>query len=188
MKAGIVVIMLLAVLLLGGCEEPLRLAPSQAQKQTAFLTADIAKAVEQNGTDPASPASKKLVQGTRAMAIYMGTPKVPADPDEFETVVSQAEQQAYERPDPWKIADNLLELGIGVAAIVGGGTGTIVVNRLRKLRQKSKALKEVVMGNELLKENGGDFKKAHRAQSPKTKTIIAEIRASNAIPPIPTKT
>lgn len=187
MKTWIVASVLLVALLLGvgGCEEPLRLAPSQAQKQAAFLTADIAKAVEQNGTDPASPASKKLVQGTRAMAIYMGTPKVPADPDEFDTVVSQAEQQAYERPDPWKVADNLLELGIGVAAIVGGGTGTVVVNRLRKLRQKSKALKEVVMGNELLKENGVSFKKAHRSQSPETKGIVAEIRANNAIPPMP---
>ena len=178
MKTGIVTSVLLTVLIaIGGCEEPLRFAPSQAQKQAALLTADIAKAVEQKGTEPASPASKKLVQGTRAMAIYMGTPKMPADPDEFDTVVSQAEQEAFERPDPWKVADHLLELGIGVAAIVGGGTGTVVVNKLKKLRQKSKALEEVVKGNELLKKNGTTFKEAHSKQSPGTKAIVAEIRA-----------
>ena len=176
---GTLITLLLITLILGafGCEEPLRLAPSEAQKQTAFLTADLAKEVEQKGTDPASPAARKLVQGTRSMAIYMGTPKVPADPDEFETVASEAEQQAYERPDPWKVADHLLELGIGVTAVVGGGTGTVIASKLKKLRQKSKALEEIVKGNELLKKNGGDFKTAHSKQSPATKALVAEIRA-----------
>ena len=160
---GILFTVFLVVIVFGicGCQEPLRLAPSEAQKQTAFLTADIARAIEQNGTDPGSPASKKVVQGTRALSLYMGTPKLPADPDEFETVVAASEQQAYERPDPWKVADHLLELGIGVAAVAGGGGGTIIANKLKKLRQKSKALEEIVKGNELLKKNGADFKTAH---------------------------
>lgn len=186
MKTGIVTIVLLAVLLLGGCEA-LRFAPKESQKQAAELTHFLAKKVNEQGTAPASPASQQLVTGTMAALAYTGRPTTPPDPEQFDTIAAQANQEALERPDPWKVADSVLELGIGISALLGGVYGTRAVRFLQQAREKSKALQEIVIGNELLKENGANFKTAHRAQSPGTKAIVAEIRANNAIPPMSTK-
>lgn len=179
--------LLLAVLALSaGCTDAMRFAPTEQQKQTAWLTNDLAKEIESNGTEAGSPAAKKIVQGTTAAALYYGLPKQPADPQEFETVAADATAQSMERPDPWKVADNLLVLGAGIATIIGGVAGQRIASGIGTLRAKAKALEEVVVGNELLKANGGDFKKAHAKQTVKTRTIVAEIRANNPVLKMPT--
>lgn len=185
MKTGNVTVLLLVGVLLGGCEA-LRFAPKESQKQTAELTHSLARKVNTEGTAPASPASQQLVTGTMAALAYTGRPATPPDPDQFDTIAAQANQDALERPDPWEVADSVIELGIGISALLGGVYGTRAVRFLQQARMKSKALQEIVKGNELLKENGGNFKTAHRIQSPKTKALVAEIRANNAIPPMPT--
>lgn len=173
-----VIILLLSSLVLGvfGCEA-LRFAPKESQKQTTELTHFLAKKVNAQGTAPASPASRQLVTGTMAALTYTGRPATPPDPEQFDTIAAQANQDAMERPDPWEVADSVLELGIGISALLGGVYGTKAVKYLHQARMKSKALEEIIKGNELLKKNGGDFKTAHSKQSPTTKAIVAEIRA-----------
>ena len=186
MKRILFTALLLAVLAISsGCTDAMRFAPTQQQKQAALLTNDLAKEIESNGTEAGSPAARKVVQGTTAAMLYYGLPKQPADPQDFETIVADATVQSMERPDPWKIADNLLVLGAGIATIVGGVAGQRIASSIGRLRAKAKALEQVVVGNDILKANGGDFKKAHGQQTPKTKTIVAEIRARNPVLKIP---
>lgn len=168
-----------------GCQDAVRFAPKEQQKQLAWLTNDVAKNIEATGTDAGSPAAKKLVQGTTASALYYGPPKVPADPQDFETIAADATSQSMERPDPWEVADNLLLLAGGIATVVGGVGAQRIASNIVILRAKAKALKEVVVGNDLLKTNGGDFAKAHRGQSVKTRALVAEIRAKNPVPKMP---
>jgi len=174
-----------AILVIPGCSEPLRFGPTEAQKQTAWLTADLARKVDADGTIPGSPASKKLVRGTRAGAYYMGPPKTPADIEQFDTIAPLAEQQAQARPDAWAMADNALELGVGIAAIFGGAGGAALIRRLKILRQKGKALEQVVKGNDLFKTKKGNgtsttenFTSAHNdVQDTETKKLVAILRA-----------
>jgi len=169
-----------------GCDS-LRLAPSESQKQTAELTHELARKVNAEGTQPASPASQRLVTGTQAALAYAGRPDVPANPDQFDTVAAQANQDALERPDPWQVADSALELAIGVCALLGGVYGTKAVRFLSQAREKSKALQEIVQGNELFKKQLGEqnakivtaFKKAQdeAQKSASTKVIVTEMKA-----------
>ena len=173
---------IIAVLfLIAGCQEPLRFAPSQAQKQTAELTQALAVKVRAEGTHPASPISQKIAQGTQVALSYIGRPKSPPNAEIFDFAASQAAQDAIQRPDPWTVADNLLELGIGIASLVGGAYGLKGVQYLRTARQKAIALKEIIKGNELLKtkistEALQTFKEAHNNQAPATKTLVTELK------------
>ena len=184
MKRIVITALLFAILAAfsAGCQDAVRFAPSEQQKQLAWLTNDLAKSIEATGTDAGSPAAKKLVQGTTASAVYYGPPKAPADPHDFETIAADATAQSMERPDPWTVADNILLLVGGVATVLGGVGGQRIASGIVKLRAKAKALQQVVVGNDLLKTNGGDFAKAHAGQSPQTKAIVAEIRATNPVP------
>jgi len=159
-----------------------RFAPTEPQKQTAELTHDLAKIIATEGTDPGSEAAVKLVQGTRAGLAYAGRPATPANADQFETIAAQAHEDAIERPDPWKVADSLLELGIGVAGVAGGAYGLKFAKYLQLARAKAKALEEVVKGNELLKKsmttNGEKelFKKVHGQQSAETRALVTAVK------------
>ena len=182
MKKILFVVLLLDILVVSaGCQNAVRFAPSEQQKQAALLTNELAKKIEADGTEAGSPAAKKVVLGTTASMLYYGLPKVPADPQDFKTITSEATSQSMERPDPWEVADNLLLLAGGIATVVGGVGAQRIASNIVQLRAKAKALKEVVIGNDLLKANGGDFKKAHMGQSTTTKTIVAEIRATNPV-------
>lgn len=186
MKTILITALLFVILVVSsGCQDAIRFAPSEQQKQLAWLTNDLAKGIESTGTDAGSPAIKKLAQGTTATALYYGLPKEPADPKDFEAIATTATEQSMERPDPWEVADNMLLLAGGIATVLGGVGGTKIASGIVKLRAKAKALQEVVVGNELLKTNGGDFGKAHMGQSVKTRTIVAGIRAQSAVPKIP---
>jgi hypothetical protein len=71
-------------------------------------------------------------------------------------------------------------LGIGVCALLGGVYGTRAVRLLREARTKSKALKEIIAGNELFKKeqkaHAATFKEAHKDQSLQTRRIVAEMK------------
>jgi hypothetical protein len=75
----------------------------------------------------------------------------------------------------------VLELGIGICALLGGVYGTRAVGFLKDARTKSKALQEIIAGNELFKKNNqtqvSAFKESHRSQSPETRQIVAEMKA-----------
>lgn len=187
MKRIVFTALLFAVLAVfsSGCQDAVRFAPSEQQKQLAWLTNDLAKSIDATGTDAGSPAAKKLVQGTTAAALYYGPPKAPADPTDFEAIATDATEQSMERPDPWTVADNLLLLAGGVVTVFGGVGAQRITSKIVELRAKAKALQQVVVGNDLLKSNGGDFKKAHIGQTPKTRAIVAEIRAHNPVPKMP---
>ena len=72
------------------------------------------------------------------------------------------------------------ELGIAIAGLVGGVYGIRIAAYLRAAREKSKALKEIVAGNELFKqiwpEQADRFKEAQRKQSAVTKKIVTAAR------------
>jgi hypothetical protein len=91
--------------------------------------------------------------------------------------------ESGERPDGWEVADSALELGIGLCALLGGVYGTRAVGFLRQARTKSKALKEIIAGNELFKKQNGSsasaFKQAHQNQSTQTRQIVTEMKANS---------
>ncbi|MHC4293226.1 MAG: hypothetical protein ACYSTX_02940, partial [Planctomycetota bacterium] len=82
-----------------------------------------------------------------------------------------------ERPDIWELTDSTLEVGIGIAALLGGIYGTRAIGFLKEARDKSKALKEIIEGNEFFKKINGEqaaaFKDAHKKQSTSTRQIVA---------------
>ncbi len=85
-------------------------------------------------------------------------------------------------PDGWTVVDNVLELGIGICALLGGVYGTKAVSFLKGARSKSQALREIIAGNELFKhqntKSAKAFKNAHRTQSPQTRQLVAEMKIS----------
>ena len=89
-------------------------------------------------------------------------------------------QQSAERPDVWQLADSALELAIGIAAILGGVYGTKAARFLKQARTKSQALREIIMGNELFKEQNTNqvsaFKQAHKDHSPETRQIVTQVK------------
>ena len=181
-KLSILIITILCALILSGCQEPLRFAPSEPMKQGAELTHELAKKINNEGTEPNSQASQKMVQGTQIALSYMGRPKVPPDPEQFDTITSLAQIDAEKRPDPWDVADSMLELGIGICALFGGVYGTKAVGLLKQAKTKSKALKEIIAGNEVFKKQNAStataFKQAHQSQSKETRKIVAEMKAA----------
>ena len=181
----LIVFVVLAFLMFGivGCEESLRFAPSESIKQTAELTNQMARKINTEGTEAQSPASRKLVKGTQVALSYIGRPKEVPEPEHFETVSDQAQQDAEKRPDAWQMADSAIDLGIGVCALLGGVYGTRAVKFLKVARTKSKALQEIVKGNELFKETANEQTKQAFAiaQNKKQKTngtkqIVAEMK------------
>jgi len=187
MKKWIVTLMMM-VILLAGCESMgLRKEPTESQKQLAWLTADLAKEVEAEGTVPGSPAAKKLTEGTKAAAYWYGPPQVPADSDEFDTIAPMAQHDAQQRPDAFEMADSAFDLGIGLLTLLGGGGGLVLVQKLRKWQQKAKGFEQVVKNNELFKgtlsqEQKTEFGTCQKnAQTPEQKVLIAEVKAGQQI-------
>ena len=95
-------------------------------------------------------------------------------------LATQAAIDAQRRPDAWALTDAAMELGVGLAGLLGGVYGLRIATFLRQARQKSQALKEIVAGNELFKQlcptATGDFKQAHANQSPATRTLVTEVK------------
>jgi hypothetical protein len=163
------------------------------QKQNAWLhgrtTQVSAQAARDEGTSPKLQALTKLGElQSRAFVSYHGLPKELPKADTAEDILAESNVElaaaaigdAGVRPDAWEVADSMLELGIGIAALLGGVYGTRAARFLKQARAKSKALKEIVEGNELFKrvndQQAKAFKEAHRAQSHATKQIVAQLK------------
>jgi hypothetical protein len=188
----ILAILIVLCFILGGCDS-LRFAPGEAQKQNAWLHSRTAAIAAVTAEDEA--ASQKLQALTklsqlqsRAITSYYSLPKELPQADTAEQILSESNWQlgrtalaeSAERPDAWQVADNALELGIGICALLGGVYGTRAVRFLKQARTKSKALQEIIAGNELFKKQNESsvaaFKQAQKLQSPQTRQIVAEVK------------
>ena len=175
-----------------GCES-LRFAPSQVQKQNAWLhNRTAAVTVETARTEGASEKLQALTQlgqlQSRAFISYYGLPKEFPPADTAEDILAQtnfsladsAAREGAERPQAWQAADAALDLGIGICALLGGVYGTQAVRFLKTAKGKSQALREIITGNELFKQQNANsavaFKQAHSKQSPQTRKLVAEMK------------
>jgi len=183
---------ILVCVLLAGCET-LRFAPSEAQKQNAWLhnrTAQVA--TETARQEQSSEKLQALTQlgelQSRAFVSYCGLPKEFPPAETAEDILRESNWQlartasvrSAQRPDPWKVADSAFELAIGISVLLGGVYGTRAVRFFRDARTKSQALKEIITGNELFKKQNPTqaelFKEAQQAQSPHTRQIVAQMK------------
>ncbi len=189
----LVIIIALTGLMITGCDT-LRLAPSEQQKQNAWLhnrtTAVAAETARGEQTSPELQSLTKLSElQSRAFTSYCGLPKESPQAETAADILAQSNwtlaetalAESVERPDPWQVADSVLEIGIGISALLGGVYGTRAVRFLRDARSKSQALKEIVTGNELFKKQNEPqaqaFKAAQANQSPETRQLVARLKA-----------
>ncbi len=181
--------------LLAGCGN-LRFAPSEAQKKNAWLHNRTAMMAAQTAeTEVASQKLQALTQlsemQSRAFSGYYGLPEgfPPAETaddiltESNYTLARTALSESTERPDGWEVADSMLELGIGICALLGGVYGTRAVGFLQKAKTKSQALQEIIAGNEHFKKQNASsasaFKQAHQNQSPQTRQIVTEMKVNS---------
>ncbi|HUU18706.1 MAG TPA: hypothetical protein VMW72_16270 [Sedimentisphaerales bacterium] len=193
MKRILIILTLLCCLSVG-CDS-LRFAPTEAQKQNAWLhnrtttiAADTARL--ENASEKLQALTQLSEIQSRAFSSHYGLPKEFPQAETAEDVLIESNwqlartalQQGAERPDAWEVADSMLELGIGICALLGGVYGTRAIGFLRQARTKSKALQEIIVGNELFKKQNASstpaFKQAHQNQSPQTRQIVAEFKAN----------
>jgi hypothetical protein len=126
--ASLSLIPLVVVLLVGGCDS-LRFAPSEQQKQNAWLhgrtTSLAAQTARSEETSAQLQALTRLSElQSRSFASYFGLPKEYPAAETTEEVLAESHWQlagdvlteSAQRPDPWQVADAMLELGIGVCA------------------------------------------------------------------------
>jgi len=178
----------------GGCGQ-IRFAPGEVQKQNAWVhnrTAAIAAQTAQS-----EQSSEKLQELTnlsevqsRAFVAYCGLPQEFPKAENAEDVLAESSRaltrsaiaESSQRPDVWQVADSAIELGIGVAGLLGGVYGTSAVRFLRQAKAKSNAIREIVLGNELFKKTNNQladaFKQAHRNQSALTREIVTQVKGS----------
>ena len=185
--------LILSCFLLAGCDS-LRFAPTEAQKQNAWLHNRTTMVAADTARDEAASEKLQALTGlsqlqSRTFTSYYGLPKEFPQADTAEEILRESSWQlartalseSAERPDAWQVADNALELAIGICALLGGVYGTRAVRFLKQARKKSQALQEIIAGNELFKKEheayAGEFKQAHKDQSPQTRQIVAEMKA-----------
>lgn len=191
MKKILITIILLSCMF-AGCDS-LRFAPSEQQKQNAWLhgrtttiAADTAK--DENASEQLQALTKLSEIQSQAFSSYFGLPKELPQSETAEDVLAEsnfqlartAMIQGADRPDAWQVADSMLELGVGICALMGGVYGTKAVGFLRQAKTKSKALKEIITGNELFKKQNASsalaFKQAHQNQSLQTRQIVTKMK------------
>ncbi len=187
-----VFVLILCCFFIIGCNS-LRFAPSQSQKQntwlhnrTAIVTAETAR--RENASEKLQALAKLSELQSRAFVSYYGLPKSFPAGDTAEDLLSEsnygfaqkAMSESADRPDIFQVADGALELAIGISALLGGIYGTRAVRFLKDAKVKSKALQEIVSGNELLRNQKAEFnsafKQAHKAQSIQTRQLVAQLK------------
>ncbi|UCF00079.1 MAG: hypothetical protein JSV82_03155 [Planctomycetota bacterium] len=176
-----------------GCES-LRFAPSEAQKQnawlhnrTAIITAETARS--ENTSEKLQALTSLSESQSRAFTSYCGLPKEFPQAYTAEDILAESNWQiartalseSADRPDTWQLADNMLELAIAICALLGGVYGTKAVRFLTATKAKTQALQEIIQGNELFKKQHNAqataFKEAHKKQSPQTRQIVAGMKS-----------
>jgi len=175
-----------------GCES-FRFAPSQRQKKLAWLHNRTALAAARTARSEGASAELQDLTGlaelqSRAFTAYFGLPREFPAAETVDDILSESNRQvaalaiedSRARPNPWDLADAVLELGIGISALLGGVYGARAAKFLKDARAKSRALKEIIAGNELFKKNNQPqveaFKQAHANQSPQTRQIVAQLK------------
>jgi len=191
MKRNLVVFSI-AIILLTGCES-LRFAPSENQKQNAWLhnrtamaAAEAAKS--ENTSEKLRMLSQLSELQSRAFVSYYGVPREFPQADTAEEILAQSNwqlaktalQESAGRPDGWQLADNVFGLAIGISGLLGGVYGTKAMRFLKDAKTKTQALKEIIKGNELFKKTNAEsaeaFKQAQNDQSPETRQIVAQLK------------
>ncbi len=186
--ASILIVSFILALVSAGCANPLRLAPTEPQKQITFRTHLNALAVNSSGAEANTPATKQLVEGTAASLDYAGQPANP-DITDYTATLSAARSDAVRRPTIEKISGGINEglslvAQIALAFGVGGSTlgGKKLLDWVKLAKVKNKALTEIIQGNEFLKSTLtpaaiNDFKsKQSQAQSISTEKIVKDIK------------
>ncbi len=187
-----VLICVSACVLLTGCES-LRFAPGETQKQnawlhnrTAIVTAEAART--ENSSEKLQTLTQLGEVQSRAFSSYFGLPEQFPKAETAEDILSESNfrlaqaalESGAQRPDGWQVADSMLELGIGICAVLGGVGGARAVRFLQEAKTKSKALQEIVTGNELFKKQNTEqttaFKQAQSTQSPQTRQLVAQMK------------
>jgi len=187
-----IILTLAAVLITSGCGQ-IRFAPSEEQKQNAWVHNRTAAIAAQTAKD--EYASGKLQALTdlsrtqsKAFVAYCGLPEELPETETAEDVLSDSNkqlaataiEQSQQRPDAWGVADSAMELGIAVAGLFGGLYATRIAKFLQQAKAKSNALKEIVLANEIFKKTNPDsaevFKDAQRNQSPLTRQLVTECK------------
>ncbi len=184
----------LAFVFVCGCDS-LRFVPGERMKQNAWLHNRTASAAAVAARDES--ASQQLQELTalselqsRAFVADYGMPDQMPPAESMEQVLSPASRQLAElaavdataRPDAFDVADSVMEVGIAVAALFGGAYGVRIAKFLKDARAKSQALKEIVAGNELFKNQNAAaveaFKAAHQGQSQATRQIVTATKGT----------
>lgn len=184
-------ILLISIMLIGiiaGCDS-VRLAPSESQKQNAWLhnrTTQLAaySAKAESSSEPLQKLTSLGALQSRAFVSYYGMPKQLPKSETIEQVLNESNwllaDEAAKQPNGWDIAEGALDLGIALAALLGGVYGVRVAGYLKEARTKTNALKEIVAGNELFKKQhshiADDFKAAHVNQSASTRQVVAQMK------------
>lgn len=183
--------MLLLLLGLCGCGQ-LRFPATESQKQNAWLhvqTAGAAAAAarRESCSDTVCGLSSLAARQAEAFSIDYGLPENPSIvtvedllSQTSRTAAEQAILDSQQKPDGWVVADNLFELGAGLAGLLGGVYGARLLRLINQARDKSKALQEIIEGNELFKKRNpsmaADFKEAHSLQSQQTRELVASLK------------
>jgi|GEM_PF-6404318 len=127
---------------------------------------------------------KRLVIAMLAVVLLAGCDSLRLAPAEahrqMQMVPMAGESLEDSRQDAWALADGIFELGAGVAGLFGGACAARLVRIVDEARRKSKALREIVEGNELFKKHNpssaADFKQAHDGQSNDTRQLVASLK------------
>lgn len=187
---GIIVFVLVSMS--AGCDA-LRFAPSEAQKQNAYVhhrtvQAAAVQSQQEESTEILQGLTGQATKQSEAILAYYGLPAEIPPSDTVPEILSEqnralaqtARAEAIQRPNPWEVADHLLELGIGIGGIVGGAFGVRMVRKLQLAKEKSIALREIVKGNELFKRDNPEytdaFKQSQQAQSAGTRTLVTAMK------------
>ena len=176
---------------LSGCGS-FRFGATEAQKQNAWghwqacgLAQQTAQAQDASATLTALTAL--TAEQSEAFVLDYGLPNERPTMQTVEQILAtgsdaaqQAKIDAQRKPDAWALADAAMELGIGIAGLLGGVYGLRIAAFCKQAKQKSDALKEIIEGNELFKQlcpaAVSDFKQAQSNQSPATRLLVTEVK------------
>lgn len=186
------IVLIIGLMLFAGCDT-LRFGATQSQKQNAWLhqkTAQLAAdtATQQQTSRQLQSLTQLSELQSRAFVADYGQPaELPASDTidgifASQSIAQQALTDSSQKPDTWDVIDGAMDVGIGIAGLMGGVWGVRVASFLTRTQKQSLALREVVLGNELFKTQNAnaaaDFKNSHLNQSSTTKQIVSEIKNS----------
>jgi len=181
----------MAVICISGC----RLAATEAQRQNAWGHWRVCGLAQQTARDEKASAglvdlTALAAQQSEAFVLDYGLPRQRPAMETVEAAIAagtplaqQAAVDAQRKGDAWALADAAMELGIGLAGLLGGVYGVRIAAFLAQARQKSQAIKEIVEGNELFKQlcptAAAEFKQAHANQSAATRVLVTEMKVKS---------